>query len=363
MKRFLVTGVLAVACIAGLVAVGAADAPVATTAPSQTPRVAVGNVGAAPPFREHVFHGVTRPADRAAAGFPLGGRLVARHVEVGDTVAAGDPIAELDAAPFDNQVDAARATIDEVDTRLAYLASEEERAQRLIDARVGNTQTLEGIANERRALEATRRAARAQLSEARRQRSETTLVAPIAGTVAEVFANTGEVVGPGTPIASIAGLGVVEVEFDVPEGVFDALGEGDEVDVVLPLSNGRRVAGTLTGVSRSAAGRGRLFPAVVRLDPAADVAPGMAAEVHLRVARAAALTVPIAAVIDPTGADPHVIAIRDGVASPVSVTPLELRADVVLVDGALSAGEEVVVTGHAQVEPGTPVDAVPAGVR
>ncbi len=352
---------------AAAIAIGAAvvlparAVPAADTASEHTsariPVVRVGIVAPAPASREVTFYAEVRAADRALVAFAQPGRMVSRPVNVGDVVTEGQTVAMLDEAPLRNQQRAADAAIRDVDEQLAQLDREAERATRLIDAEIGSGQALERIESQRRQLGAARAAAAARRDEARRMRGDTTVVAPVAGVIAEVYVEPGEVVGPGTPVALIVGQGAVEVEIDVPENVFSSIREGDDVLINFPMSERSGLHGTVRAVGRASGGRGRLFPVVIALNDAQEVVPGMSAEVRIALPVSADVAVPAGALVDPAGTGAIVFRIRDGIAERVPVSVVGIDADALVLDGELAVGDQVVVAGHGMLQEGARVEA------
>ncbi len=357
MKQSLIS-IAAIAALAiAVVLLGTTSAATVATVDHAPRAVVTATAGQPPAARTLRLAAVARASDRALVAFAQPGRVAERHVEVGATVAAGDPIATLDAAPLRSRARAAEATIADVEAQLDQLDRELERARRLVAAEIGPAQSIERLQAERQRLIAAREAASAQRDETRRLRRETTLEAPVAGVVTDVFAQPGEVVAAGTPIALIIGDGAVEVEVDVPESVFGHLDEGDVVTVDFPMSGRLNVRGTVSRVAGASAGRGRLFPVVVAIDPGADVAPGMAAEVAFNVPVQADATVPLGALVDPVGDGPRVLRVIDDSVDPVPVRVTTIVGDLALVRGPLAAGDSVVVRGARGLAAGDPVSA------
>ena len=83
------------------------------------------------------------------------------------------------------------------------------------------------------ALQADAERARAQLDEARANRSDLTVVAPFAGTVATRTAEPGEVVMAGTPVVTLVNLGQVYLRAFVPEGEIGRVRVGQPARVYL----------------------------------------------------------------------------------------------------------------------------------
>ncbi len=351
------TLLLPVALVGGIAIVASADAPAETEVADEPQVVRTALVLSAPDSRTVHFHAAARASDQALVAFAQPGRMVERLVEVGDTVEAGQDLARLDEAPLRNQQRSADAAIADIEEQLEQLDRESERARRLIAAEVGSGQSLERIESSRRQLMAARDAASARRSESRRMRSETTIVAPVAGVVTEVYAEPGEVVAAGSPVLRLVGQAGVEVEFDIPESVFAHVREGDSLTVDFPMSGIEGLTGTVTAAGRASGSRGRLFPVVVLLAEGAEVWPGMAARVSIEVPVRSQIAAPVGAVVDPTGAGATVYRVVDDRVERVEVEVAGIEGDVALLFGGVDVGDELIVAGHSGVRDGQVVEA------
>jgi multidrug efflux pump subunit AcrA (membrane-fusion protein) len=93
----------------------------------------------------------------------------------------------------------------------------------------------------------------------------------------------------------------------------------------------------------------------VGLEPGGDALPGMTATVALQVPVQPSLSVPLAAIADPTGTSPQVVTVHGETAHRVAVEVLDLHEGRVAVRGALQTGDEVVVGGHGALADGATV--------
>lgn len=163
--------------------------------------------------------GVLRPRVETELAFRVGGRVVTRAVEVGQTVRAGQVLARVEATDYGLALDAAQDQLRAAQVDATQSASDAERFQRLAaDGSVGRADF------ERQQARAD--AAAARWAQARRQRDlagnrlgYATLTAPFEGVVTALRFEAGQVVGEGVPILGLARPGELEVEADVPESL------------------------------------------------------------------------------------------------------------------------------------------------
>ena len=299
--------------------------------------------------------GIVRSNNRSTLTFVVSGRLEERPVDIGDVVEKGQSLARLDHAGYANQVGVARAARAQARAQHDQLVRDVERSKKLLAAKAIGTEELERVRSGLDGAAASLALSGAQLAEAQRQLKESRLRAPFDGVVSEVFAEPGEFIGPGAPVLALSGTRELEVEVEVPESFVAPLEKNAEVEVSFPLAGIPNVTGVVQSVSEAARAQGRLFPVVVRLPERDDLRAGLTAKTLLSVSRSSALSVPVEAVLDPSGTAPFVYVIRDGVLSRVEIEPLDIEGERVLIDAPLSEGDAVAVAGHVHLSEGDAV--------
>jgi RND family efflux transporter MFP subunit len=166
---------------------------------------------------DRTFTGVVRPRYEAEQGFRTAGKVVARLVEVGQTVKAGQPLARLDPADYDLGVRAAEDQLRAASADAEQAASDEARFRRLL-----SDHSVAVADHERQKARADAAAARQgqaqrQLDLARNRMKYATLIAEFDGIVTSVRFEAGQVVAEGQPVITIAKPSELEVVVDLPE--------------------------------------------------------------------------------------------------------------------------------------------------
>jgi len=287
--------------------------------------------------------------------FTVSGRVAKRPADIGDVVKKGALLAVLDARPLRNNLAGAIARRETLRSQRTQLERDTARAERLLAAKAIGTEELEKTRSGRDTLASQLAAANADVNEARRLLGEASLRAPFSGTVIGVLLEPGEFAQAGKPAVLLSGERETEVEIEVPDSLRGSLRVGDEASVHYPLSDANDESARITNVGRASAGAGRLVPVVVALPKGTQAVAGQTAELVLSSQRPAALSIPTAAVVDPSGSRPSVFRVTDGVASIVEIELGELIDDRVVVTKGLSAGDQVVVAGHANLVSGEAV--------
>ena len=169
------------------------------------------------------FTGTVRPQHETAMAFRLPGKIVARLVEVGDTVAAGQLLAQMDDTDARLSLEAAEAEVTASRTDLSRAEADSRRSQKLFDtgflARAGLEKAISATAQAQARLD---RALRLR-DQAANALSYAKLLADGPGVVTGVAAEAGQVVAAGQPVVTVAPAGRLDVVFALPEQMRPAL--------------------------------------------------------------------------------------------------------------------------------------------
>ncbi|HEY8244857.1 MAG TPA: efflux RND transporter periplasmic adaptor subunit, partial [Casimicrobiaceae bacterium] len=190
-RRTLVT-IAALAAAATLAACAKHETPVEPVRPVKLARVSIGGIGAAT-----VFAGEVKARHESELGFRIGGKIVARLVDVGAQVKKGTPLARLDPADVALQAQAAKAAVAAARTEYEFAKAEFDRYDNLYRQKFVSGSALDQKRNVMNANAAKLEQAQAQLAVASNQAGYATLVADQDGVVTTVSAEVGQVVTSG----------------------------------------------------------------------------------------------------------------------------------------------------------------------
>jgi len=345
MALFATGAAMLLACGVWSALASAANTPL--PAPENLRFVRVAPVLSEPELERLRLPGLLRAADTAELAFLEAGHLAERRVTRGQQVAAGDILGLLYNPSLTPGLNAADARLNEVRTQLEQLEREQRRVQDLHERGLLPTEELERIVARRDSAIRVVDQAEAQRRQASEQLTEASLRAPFAGTVIDVFAEPGEFVAAGQPVLALAGNGRLEVILDLGAERAGRLQPGQTARVRGSDGSSEHQA---TVVEIGLGQPGRPAPVRLRMDASPpDWRPGLGVTVELSFNGAGRMSVPLSAVVDPGSGQPRVFRIRDDQASLVPVALGPVRADRVLIDGPLVAGDEVVIAGHGQL--------------
>jgi HlyD family secretion protein len=248
--------------------------------------------------------GTVEPVDVVEIKSKASGQIVRMPVEVGDRVAAGDLLAQIDPLTVRNQYDQALAAERSAAAQLQIANAQKERADQLLAreviAKVEHENAVLAVAAARAALAK----ARADLAIARQTRSDATVRAPSAGTIIEQTATQGMVItsatssaSGGTTLLKMADLSRIEMRTMVSESDVGALQAGMPAKVVVDAFPNRSFDGHVVRVEPQAVVEQSvtMFPVRVAIDNEGGVLlPGMNGEVTIEISRQAqAVAVPL----------------------------------------------------------------------
>src|SRR5262245_64032043 len=292
------------------------------------------------------FVGVVRARHETDLGFRVAGQIVARIVNVGDRVHAGDVVARLDPQDLKLQVESAEAEIAAATSNLTQATADAERYTSL-KAR-GYAAIADYDRKKTAKDEAEGRLERAQraLDLARNQLAYAELKADADGVITATPAEPGQVVAIGQPVVRLARHGDLEAVIALPE---TWLGEARESRATVRLWSGpkRQFAARLRELSPQADPMTRTYAARFTIEEPDDtVALGMTASVTLSHAADAPIAkLPLSAILN-RGTGPSVYVVdRTGELGLRTVTVASFTGEAALVTSGVSDGDRVVTLG------------------
>lgn len=298
----------------------------------------------------------------AELAFRVGGKVVARPVDVGDRVQAGQVLAQLDASDLQLQQEVAEAALQGAQADAANTQAE---LRRYASLGAGSPAYLPSELDKRTAAS---RMAGARLAQAQRQatlaqdqRGYGVLRADADGIVTALPVQVGQVVQAGQSVAAVAHTAEVEVVVDVPENRLASIRSADDVGIRLWAAPGQMLHGRVREIGALADPASRTFAVrVTVLDaPPGVLALGMTANVAFGTAGPPVAPLPPGALADAAGKP--AVWVLDAAAGRAVLRPVELAGygpdGSVLVRAGLREGEQVVTAGVQSLTPDMPVAA------
>lgn len=302
----------------------------------------------------------------------VSGIVLRRLFEQGREVRAGQPLFQINTAPFKADMDTAAAALQRAEAALARAQVQTSRLQPLVQGEAISRQVYDDAVSQRDQAAADVAQARATLARRQLDLKFATVEAPISGRIDQALVTEGALVSSSdsSPMARIQQIDQVYVDVRRPASSLEALQEAlgknradasNGLPVTFLRSNGEPydIAGRIlfSGINVDA-GTGDVLLRVQVSNPQRQLLPGMFVRARVPLARYAdALTVPQQAVVR-MGGKPHVW-ILDG-KSQVHLTPVELGELAerrYRIRTGLSVGQKVIVEGMERLSDGIIVKA------
>jgi multidrug efflux system membrane fusion protein len=279
--------------------------------------------------------------------FKIGGIIRALYVEEGASVRKGQLLARLDATEIDAQVRQARQG-------LAKSQRDLERVKKLYADSVA---TLEQVQDLTTALEV----AEASLEIATFNQQYASIYAPTAGKILRRFAETGEMIGPGTPVfylASSQGRQVIKV--GLPDVEVVRIQDGDPATVQFDAWPGESFPAQVSEIAAGADPMTGTFAVELALKPAAKTLKnGFVGKVEIRPNRKEIFRqVPMGALVEagPAYASFYLPKADQQSVSLHTIAHYEIQNDHLLVPASEWGGASQVVTrGAKYLRPDSPI--------
>lgn len=327
------------------------------------------------------FNGRIQAVNRVALVSRITGFLEKRHFTEGAEVKTGDLLYEIERPPFQAQVDAAKASVEQLQAQHQDALLTLQRAQALLSTPAGRQSTVDtALANER-ALAAQIEGAQAQLQTTQINLDYTKVSAPIDGKISATQVTEGNVVSPtsGT-LANIVSQDPMYVLFPIPvrtgldlRARYEPKGGFNAVVIKLRLPNGKiygsdgkldYASPTITENTDTFTLRGVVpNPLLTKLSPGVqrELFDGEFVSVLLEgVEPITVLAVPRAAVLSDQQGDYVYVVDTQNKAQVRRIQQGQSTPSLAVITNGIKEGELVITEGLQRVRPGEAVSPAPA---
>ena len=283
--------------------------------------------------------GTVRAQLRSVIEAKVSGRIDKMLVVPGQTVKAGELLAQLDAREIQARLDQALAVRQQTESDLKRLTA-------LLEQKTVTQADFDGV-------QARSRVAQAAVTEVETMLGYSKVLAPFDGVITRKSADVGDLAAPGKTLLEMEDPRALRLEADVPEAVIGNIALGDKLPVRIAALQAE-LAGVVSEVSPAADPNSRT--SLVKLD--LPLTPGLRAgqfgRVSAPVGETTALRVPVSAVVQRGQMELLFVAVNQRAQLRLVKTGQRVGDEVEIVSG-LSAGESIVVEGGGNLVDGQPV--------
>jgi len=231
-----------------------------------------------------VFSGVAKASFEAELSFKVPGTLTSLSVAVGDSVIAGQRIAQLDRTDYQVELLEAEAQLQRARAELRNARANFDRVRELYENRNVSKSDLDNARAAAESAGASLRATEQHFERVRLQLSYTELKAPQACKIARRYVEANQNVAAGQAVVRVNCGECAEILIDVPSAWIGRLSQGVEASVHIPALGADRIRARVSEIGVTTARGGSAYPVTVVLsETCGAVRSGMAAEVEIKV--------------------------------------------------------------------------------
>jgi len=304
------------------------------------------------------------------------GILQKRLFREGSDVKAGQPLFEIDAAPYRATFDSAQASQGKAEANLMQASALAERYKPLVEAKAISQQEFVAAQAALKQAQADVAVAKATVQTARINLDYANVSSPINGRIGRALVTEGALVGQGeaTPLAVVQQIDPIYVNFTQSAGDVMKLRRALEAGQLKRAGTDAATVRVMLEDGTEYARPGKLLFSDLTVDsttgqvtlraevpnPGGNLLPGLYVRVKLEQAKASnAITLPQQAVTRSAQGDSVMVVGADGKVAPRPVkVGAQQNGQWVILDG-LKAGDQVMVDGFQKLRGGAPVKAVP----
>lgn len=298
--------------------------------------------------QQRKLSGYTRPIHLAELSFKVQGQLTQIKVEVGDTVIKDQPIAVIDATPFQHKLVQAKAELASANSGLKEKSENYQRQKHVFEQKLINKNSMDKAQAEFEQAQSLVLLAQAKVSLSQRDLTNTTLRAPFSGVITRREADQYEEINSRQVIMEIQDPNQLEVTFLVPSTLLGALKQADEVAINIPSVNVSNQIARISKIGIKSNTRGA-YPFSAKLEETtSQIHSGMAADVFININHEnLGIILPESAIIMDSNGDEQVYLFDAETQQvfPHKVTTQLLNSNQSLISSGLKAQDIVCTTG------------------
>ena len=314
------------------------------TAQEQTARVKVQQIQSEAVNGEQGFSGTIEESSGTSLSFPVSGTIKKIYVSAGQTVGAGQLIAELDPTTLQNAYTIAKTSLEQ--SQDTY-----NRMKELHDS--GSLPDMQWIQ-----IENQLKSAKASEAMAKKSLADTKLHAPFSGYIASKDAEIGQNAVPGMSVVKLVNIGNVKVKISVPENDVQRIAKGSSMKIVVPALGNREFSGRVTDRGVSADPRSRTYEVKATIQNSdGQLLPGMICQAFTNYMQGTMGVFVPANLVQLDGDNKTFVwVVNSGKAVKREITISGETAQGAQVSGGLSAGDQLIVSGQQKVSNGMSVE-------
>jgi RND family efflux transporter MFP subunit len=277
---------------------------------------------------------------RATIEAKVAGHIETMPASLGQSVKAGDLLAQLDVREIQAKRDQAKATLEQAERdfkRISALLEQQAVTQSEFDA-----------------SQARYNVAKAAVAEAESMLGYAKVVAPFDGVVTRKLADVGDLAMPGKPLLEMENPAALRFVADVPDAISDHVKLGEHLNVKVGSSS-ETIAGEVSEIAPAADPINRTLQMKLDLPSTPGLRSGQFGRLAVPLVETATIQAPASAVVQ-RGQMELVFVVKDQKVQLRLVKTGKRAGDKVELLSGVSPGEKIVIEGVNQLADGQPVE-------
>ena len=294
----------------------------------------------------NTFSGVVSAKFEPSLSFRVAGKIIARYVDIGNTVKKGQLLAKLD--PSDYQLSEGSSTSQLASAKANYV-QQKANLDRYTELLKQNFVSQASFDSQKSAFEnakAQYEQATNQLQNSRNQVGYTELKAPSDGVISSISMDAGQVVSAGQIVATMAVSGDKEVEIELPESLVNNYYVGESAIIKLWASD-KLYHGKIRVINQANNQQTRTFTARISIfDADNSIKYGMSADVTMQTKENTFSTqLPLSSIYAKDGKNYVWVLGSNHIVNLIEVKIIRTDGNIVMVNGDLQSGMNIVAVG------------------
>jgi len=281
--------------------------------------------------------GIVQAVQEVEVSGEISGKVTNIHCAVGDAVAKGDLLLELDDEMRSIVLVKKRALLQKAKANFATEERDAGKAGALFEQKIISDSEYDGSNLNLISAEADLRLAEADLAEARKNLRDTKICAPFSGLIAAKAVEVGRIIASGQTLFLLVDNSQVKLTGHLSEFDVTRIAPGAPAKMVIDSLREEYFSGTVGTIAPSADGEAHMFPVEVIVDnpDGIEIRPAAPRKV---------VTVPVNAV-STIGGRTYVTLLRNGRREQQRIVTGDLINDATVIEKGLKAGDEIVLEG------------------
>jgi RND family efflux transporter, MFP subunit len=298
------------------------------------------------------------PAETAAISSRVSGQVTGVYFEIGDKVAQGQTLVQLDDKDLQNQLRTAQIDLSKLQVDLDGAKSDYDIASQLYAEGACSKTGYDDAARAYKTAQANVELKKVSIQDIYDSIGDCVIKAPITGEIGAKNINLGQFTNPGTVIGSVNNNSSIKAEIQLMQEDLEKVAVGQKVTLKLNKDSSTSYQGVVETIAASANSQTRVFDCLIRIDNSAGILnSGTFGYIEIpNKNKTKVLEIPMTAVMGSEG-DYSVFVFRNGAACRVPVEVGQISNDMVEITSGLNEGDQVIITNLNSLQDGDKVTA------